>query len=87
VGVYVDVLIITGSSNVNIATLKEDMKRSFSMSDLGLLSYYLGIQVDQKQGVTTICQSSYTEDLRAGSDAELQLLSCAHGESVEVEQE
>jgi hypothetical protein len=60
VGVYVDDLIITGPSNVNIAAFKEDMKRSFSMSDLGLLSYYLGIHVDQKQGVTTICQSSYT---------------------------
>ena len=30
------------------------------MSDLGLLSYYLGIQFDQKVGVTTLCQSSYT---------------------------
>lgn len=48
VGVYVDDLIITGPSNVNIAAFKEDMKRSFNMSDLGLLSYYLGIQVDQK---------------------------------------
>jgi hypothetical protein len=48
VGVYVDDLIITRSSSVNIATFKEEMKRSFSVSDLGLLSYYLGIQVDQK---------------------------------------
>jgi hypothetical protein len=47
VGVYVDDL-ITGSSNANIVAFKEDMKRSFSMSDLGLLSYYLGIQVNQK---------------------------------------
>jgi len=29
------------------------------MSDLGLLSYYLGIQVEQKEGVTTLCQNSY----------------------------
>ena len=32
----------------------------FSMSDLGLLSYYLGIQVDQQVGITKLCQSSYT---------------------------
>jgi hypothetical protein len=30
------------------------------MSDLGLLSYYLGIQVTQKEGVISLCQSSYT---------------------------
>ena len=29
------------------------------MSDLGLLSYYLGVQVNQKTGVTTVCQSTY----------------------------
>jgi hypothetical protein len=30
------------------------------MGDLGLVSYYMGIQVDQIEGVTTVCQSSYT---------------------------
>jgi hypothetical protein len=59
VGVYVDDLIITGSSEVTIGEFKKEMKKSFSMSDLGLLTYYLGIQVDQKTGVTTLCQSSY----------------------------
>ena len=62
VGVYVDDLIITGPSKTNIEAFKE-MMSSFSMSDLGLLSYCLGIQVDQKKGVTTLCQSSYTKFL------------------------
>ena len=43
VGVYVDDLIITGSSEEIINAFKE-MMISFSMSDLGLLSYYLGIR-------------------------------------------
>ena len=30
------------------------------MSDLGLLSYYLGMEVNQREGVTTLCQSAYT---------------------------
>jgi len=60
VGVYVDDLIITGPSKTTIEAFKKEMMRSFSMSDLGLLTYYLGIQVDQKEGVTTLCQSSYT---------------------------
>lgn len=47
-GVYVDDLTITGSSGVNIDVFKGEMMKSFSMSDLGLLSYYLGIQFDQK---------------------------------------
>jgi hypothetical protein len=43
-GVYVDDLIVTGSSLGAINLFKE-MQATFSMSDLGLLSYYLGIEV------------------------------------------
>ena len=60
VGVYVDDLIITGPSSTSIDSFKKEMMSSFSMTDLGLLSYYLGIQVDQQEGRTTLCQSSYT---------------------------
>jgi hypothetical protein len=63
VGVYVDDLIITGPSFADIEAFKKEMMRSFSMSDLGLLSYYLGIQVTQKEGVITLCQSSYTQKI------------------------
>jgi hypothetical protein len=59
-GVYVDDLIITGPSKASIDAFKQEMMASFSMSDLGLLSYYLGIQVTQEKGVITLCQSSYT---------------------------
>jgi hypothetical protein len=45
VGVYVDDLVITGSSLAAMKELKEEMKRTFLMSDLGLLSFYLGIEV------------------------------------------
>jgi hypothetical protein len=45
VGVYVDDLIIYGPNSNVIATFKQQMKQSFNMSDLGLLSYYLGLQV------------------------------------------
>jgi hypothetical protein len=39
------------------------MRRSFNMSDLGLLSYYLGIEVKQKPGEITICQSAYAKKI------------------------
>jgi hypothetical protein len=45
VGVYVDDLVITGTKNAEVATFKEEMKVTFQMSDMGLLSFYLGIEV------------------------------------------
>ena len=39
---YVDDLLITGSSQDEIASLKEAMNQAFSMTDLGLLSQFLG---------------------------------------------
>jgi hypothetical protein len=59
VGVYVDDLVITGSNSVDIKLFKEQMHKLFRMSDLGLLSYYLGIEVEQKDDCITLCQSSY----------------------------
>ncbi|KAD6453258.1 hypothetical protein E3N88_07963 [Mikania micrantha] len=59
IGVYVDDLIVTGSSERKIADFKEKMKSIFEMSDLGKLSYYLGIEVDQKQDSILVKQESY----------------------------
>lgn len=59
IGVYVDDLIITGSSNAEIGRFKEQMMQKFSMSDLGLLSYYLGIEVKQTDQGISLCQTGY----------------------------
>lgn len=59
VGVYVDDLIICGPSSRLIAQFKDQMKKVFSMSDLGLLSYYLGMEVKQGKDHITICQKAY----------------------------
>lgn len=59
VGVYVDDLIICGPNNLKITEFKEQMKETFSMSDLGLLSYYLGMEVNQEKNQITICQKAY----------------------------
>jgi hypothetical protein len=59
VGVYVDDLIISGPDVRDINVFKNEMKKQFSMSDLGLLSYYLGIEVKQDAHGITLCQSSY----------------------------
>jgi hypothetical protein len=63
VGVYVDDLIVTGSSTRGIDQFKEQMKNMFSMSDLGLLNYYLGIEVNQTPDGITLCQAGYAAKL------------------------
>jgi hypothetical protein len=53
VGVYVDDLVITGTKDAEVATFKEEIKVTFQMSDLRLLSFYLGIEVHQgDSGIT-----------------------------------
>lgn len=39
------------------------MRRLFHMSDLGLLSYYLGIEVKQSRDAVTLCQATYERKL------------------------
>jgi hypothetical protein len=63
VGVYVDDLIITGTSDKVITAFKMEMKQQFQMSDLGLLSYYLGIEVNQGPAGIALCQAAYTRKI------------------------
>nr|GFA65422.1 ribonuclease H-like domain, reverse transcriptase, RNA-dependent DNA polymerase [Tanacetum cinerariifolium] len=59
VGVYVDDLIIMGTPQKEIYIFKSQMKENFEMSDLGLLAYYLGIEITQTGGEITIKQTCY----------------------------
>jgi hypothetical protein len=63
IGVYVDDLVITGSSLAVVEEFKEEMKRVFLMSDLGLLSFYLGIEVRQDVGDITLRQAHYAKKI------------------------
>ena len=42
---YVDNLIVTGARTEDINSFKREMAARFRMTDLGALSYYLGIEV------------------------------------------
>jgi hypothetical protein len=59
VGVYVDDLVITGGNQGDIDNFKQQMKSTFKMSDLGLLKYYLGLEVTQSTEGITVCQRAY----------------------------
>ena len=62
-GVYVDDLIITGTVSSCIKEFKAQMAQVFKMSDLGLLSYYLGIEVKQEQSGITLSQGNYARKI------------------------
>ena len=61
VGVYVDDLIITGADGREVEEFKAAMKDRFEMSDLGLLCFYLGVEVRQDAKGITLCQSNYAQ--------------------------
>lgn len=60
---YVDDLLILGSSKKLIDSFKADMKNSFEMNDLGLLTYFQGLEVHQSSSGITICQKKFATDL------------------------
>ena len=60
---YVDDLLITGSSQAEIASLKGAMNQAFSMTDLGLLSQFLGLDISQTKARIKVHQSKYALDL------------------------
>lgn len=63
IGVYVDDLIITGPDQASIGAFKREMCNIFKMSDLGLLSYYLGLEVKQREIGISLCQLAYAGKL------------------------
>ena len=60
---YVDDLLIIGSLNKDIASLKDAMNHAFSMTDLGLLSQFLGLEIAHSQHGIKLNHSKYTLDL------------------------
>jgi hypothetical protein len=60
---YVDDMLITGDDQKYIAFVKRKLSEQFKMSDLGSLSYFLGIEVDCTEDGYYLSQSRYTQDL------------------------
>ncbi|XP_052619564.1 uncharacterized protein LOC128125952 [Lactuca sativa] len=54
-----------GSCDQSIQNFKKDMSVKFEMSDLGLLTYYLGIEVNQQNTGITLKQEAYAKSILA----------------------
>jgi hypothetical protein len=59
----VDDLIITGTNCEDIKLFKEEMATVFKMTDLGLLKYYMGIEVRQNKEGISLSQGAYAEKI------------------------
>lgn len=59
---YVDDLLITGEDHP-IAKCKQELTNEFDMKDLGLLHYFLGLEVVQKENYIFLNQRKYTMDI------------------------
>ena len=60
---YVDYMVYMGSSEFIVAELKFSMMKKFEMSDLGLLHYLLGLEVNQNSDGIFISERKYAIDL------------------------
>lgn len=61
--IYVDDIIVTGSDEEEISWFKAHLHSVFSIKDLGLLSYFLGIEVSHLPNGIVLTQKKFTKEL------------------------
>ncbi|WRX19899.1 Reverse transcriptase [Theobroma cacao] len=61
--VYVDDIVITGSDTASIQSLKSFLHMQFQIKDLGLLKYFLGVEVTRSKKGIFLSQRKYVLDL------------------------
>ena len=60
---YVDYLLITRRSATGLRSIKYTLNKAFTMTDLGLLRQFIGLEVSQKNSRIMISQSRYSSDM------------------------
>ena len=60
---YVDDLIFTGNDEFLFREFKQSMMKEFEMTDLGVMKYFLGIEVIQSAEGIFICQKKYAQEV------------------------
>ena len=62
VSIYVDDMLVTWSKIELIQKFKDEMEKIIEMTDLGVMKYFLGMEVLQSSDVIFICQQKYISD-------------------------
>lgn len=60
---YVDDILYMGSSLSLVREFKDNMMKTFEMTNLGLLQYFLGLEVSQQRDSVFVHQKRYAENL------------------------
>jgi hypothetical protein len=60
---YVDDLILIGDEQL-IHSCKEDLAKEFEMKDMGLLHYFLGLEIWQRDGEIFVSQGKYAREIQ-----------------------
>ncbi|GKD43760.1 retrovirus-related pol polyprotein from transposon RE1 [Tanacetum coccineum] len=63
ISLYVDDLLVIGSNDRLVKEFKKQMESEFDMSDMGLVSYFLGMEIKQLPNGVHISQRKYASDM------------------------
>lgn len=61
---YMDDLLFIGNNVKMIQKFKKDMMQAYEMSDLGLLNYFLGIEISQVKEEIFVSQKNYSSKIQ-----------------------
>ena len=65
--IYVDDIVLTGNSLEEMTNIKHILHSNFGINDLGLLKYFLGLEVAHSDAGISLCQRKYYLDLLSDS--------------------
>ena len=60
---YVDDLLVTGNNTSIVEKFKQEMMEIFEMTDLGLMTFFLGMEIKQSDFEVFICQKKYAKEI------------------------
>jgi hypothetical protein len=63
VSLYVDDLLVTKSNMKQIDVFKREKEDVFEMTDMGKMTFFLGMEVKQKKNEIFICQQKYAKEI------------------------
>ena len=63
VSLYVDNLLLTGNNARSVEDFKQEMMKGFEMTDLRLMTFFLGMEIKQAEHDVFICQKKYAKEI------------------------